>query len=226
MTILESIKEECRKKGVPEKYAERILKTFKIEKPEGLEAFVDLFKDNVLPAITEAEQAAQQSERATAVAEYERTHGLKDGKPVQAAPAPGTPPAVDLTKLSPELQGLFSAQQKQLGDLTTLVTAMATSQQRATKLETVRAKMKGKIDDEFLDDYVARVNLDAESLDTEVESRVKEFGVMKQKFITKAVSEGNYVPVSGGGASDDEFKNFLGGLEKKDAVNDFGALRV
>lgn len=226
MTILESIKEECRKKGVPEKYAERILKTFKVEKPEGLEAFVDLFKDNILPAITEAEQAAQQAAQAAAVAEYERTHGLKDGKPVQAPPASGTPPAVDLTKLSPEIQSLFAASQKQIGDLTTLVTGMVSTQQRASKLDVVRTKMKGRIDDDFLEDYATRVNLDAENLDTEVEAKVKEYGIMKQKFIGKAVSEGNYVPASGGGASDDEFKGFLGSLEKKEAVSDFGALKV
>lgn len=209
MTILELIIAACKSKGVPEKYAERIQKTFKIEKVEGLEAFVDLFKDNILPAITEAEQTAQQTAQATAVAEYEKTHGLKDGKPVQTPPAPGTPLAVDLTKLSPELQALFTAQQKQLGDLTTLVTGMATSQQRAAKLDIVRTKMKGKIDDDFLEDYATRVNLEAENLDTEVEAKVKEFGIMKQKFITKAVSEGNYVPTSGG-VSDTEFDGFLG----------------
>lgn len=173
MTILEIIQAACRSKGVPEKYAERIQKAFKIEKAEGIEGFIDLFKDNVLPAITEAEQAAQTAAQATAVAEYEKTHGLKDGKPVQTPPVPATPPAVDITNLSPELQALFSAQQKQLGDLTTLVTGMATSQQRTSKMEIVRAKMKGKIDDDFLEDYVARVNLDADNLDTEVESRVK-----------------------------------------------------
>lgn len=226
MTILEIIQATCKSKGVPEKYAERIQKAFKIEKAEGIEGFVDMFKDNVLPAITEAEQTAGQAAQAAAVAEYERTHGLKDGKPVQTPPNPATPPAVDLTKLSPELQALFAAQQKQLGDLTTLVTGMATSQQRVSKLEVVRTKMKGKIDDDFLEDYATRVNLDAENMDAEVEAKVKEYGVMKQKFITKAVSEGNYVPAAGGGASDDEFKGFLGGLEKKEVASDFGALKV
>lgn len=47
MTILDLIKAACKTKGVPEKYAERIQKTFKIEKAEGMEAFVDLFKDNI-----------------------------------------------------------------------------------------------------------------------------------------------------------------------------------
>lgn len=209
MTIIELIIAACKSKGVPEKYAERIQKTFKIEKQEGLDAFVDLFKDNILPAITEAEQAAQQSAQAAAVAEYEKTHGLKDGKPVQTPPVLGTPPAVDLTKLSPELQALFAAQQKQLGDLTTLVTGMATSQQRTQKLDLVRSKLKGKIDDDFLEDYATRVNLDADNLDTEVEAKVKEFGIMKQKFIGKAVADGNYIPASGG-VSDTEFDGFLG----------------
>lgn len=209
MTILEIIQAACRSKGVPEKYAERIQKAFKIEKAEGIEGFIDLFKDNVLPAITEAEQAAQTAAQATAVAEYEKTHGLKDGKPVQTPSAPGTPPAVDLTKLSPEIQALFAASQKQIGDLTTLVTGMVSTQQRSSKLDIVRTKMKGKIDDDFLEDYATRVNLDAENLDAEVDTKVKEFGVMKQKFITKAVSEGHYAPVSGG-VSDTEFDGFLG----------------
>ncbi|MDD2954623.1 MAG: hypothetical protein PHC95_15970 [Parabacteroides sp.] len=209
MTILQLIIAACIAKGVPEKYAERIQKTFKIEKAEGLETFVDLFKDNILPAITEAEQAAQTAAQAAAVAEYEKTHGLKDGKPVQTPPDLNTPPAVDLTKLSPELQALFTTQQKQLGDLTTLVTGMVTSQQRNQKLDLVRSKLKGKIDDDFLEDYATRVNLDAENLDTEVDAKVKEFGIMKQKFIGKAVADGNYIPASGG-VSDTEFDGFLG----------------
>lgn len=214
MTILQLIIAACIAKGVPEKYAERIQKSFKIEKEEGIDAFVALFKDNILPAITEAEQAAQQSAQAAAIAEYEKTHGLKDGKPVQTPPAPGTPPAVDITKLSPEIQALFTASQKQIGELTTLVTGMVTSQQRGQKLDLVRAKLKGKIDDDFLEDYATRINLDAENLDTEVEAKVKEFGVMKQKFIGKAVAEGNYIPASGG-VSDTEFDGFLGATKEE-----------
>ena len=70
-------------------------------------------------------------------------------------------------------------------------------------------KMKGKIDDDFLEDYATRVNLDAENLDVEIDAKVKEYGTMKQKFINKAVSDGAYVPASGG-VSDAEFDGFLG----------------
>lgn len=209
MTILQLIIAACVAAGVPEKYAERIQKTFKIEKEEGIEGCVSLFKDNILPAISEAEQAAQAAAQAAAVAEYEKTHGLKDGKPIQNPnPTPPAPAGPDLSKLSPELQAYFSAQQKQIGDLTDLVKGLATSQEKNQKMELVRAKMKGKIDDDFIDDYIGRVNLDAENLDAEVEAQVKSYGDMAKKFITKAVAEGNYIPAAGG-VSDSEFDSFL-----------------
>ena len=78
MTILDLIKAACKTKGVPEKYAERIQKTFKIEKAEGMEAFVDLFKENILPAIQEAENEAKTTAETAAVAAYEAKHGLKE----------------------------------------------------------------------------------------------------------------------------------------------------
>lgn len=209
MTILELIIVACKAAGVPEKFAERIQKTFKIEKEEGIEGCVALFKENILPAISEAEQAAKADAKVAAVVEYEKTHGLKDGKPIlNPDPTPPNPAVPDLSKLSPELQAYFSAQQKQIGDLTDLVKGLATSQQKNQKMELVRAKMKGKIDDDFIEDYIGRVNLDAENLDVEVEAQVKSYGDMVKKFITKAVAEGNYIPAAGG-VSDSEFDSFL-----------------
>lgn len=209
MTILQLIIAACVTAGVPEKFAERIQKTFKIEKEEGIEGCVALFKENILPAISEAEQAAQAEAKAAAVVEYEKTYGLKDGKPVENPnPTPPNPAIPDLSKLSPELQAYFSAQQTQIGELTTLIKGLATNQQKNQKMELVRAKMKGKIDDDFIEDYIGRVNLDAENLDAEVEAQVKLYGDMAKKFITKAVAEGNYIPASGG-VSDSEFDSFL-----------------
>ena len=53
MTILQLIIAACVAAGVPEKFAERIQKTFKIEKEESIEGCVVLFKENILPAISE-----------------------------------------------------------------------------------------------------------------------------------------------------------------------------
>ena len=47
-----------------------------------MEAFVDLFKDNILPAIQEAENEAKTTAETAAVAAYEAKH-VEDGKPVE-----------------------------------------------------------------------------------------------------------------------------------------------
>ena len=112
MTILDLIKAACKTKGVPEKYAERIQKTFKIEKAEGMEAFVDLFKENILPAIQEAENEAKTTAETAAVAAYEAKHGLKDGKPVEDPDKNKKTEEELLKDLSPEVKAY---QHKKLG---------------------------------------------------------------------------------------------------------------
>lgn len=205
MTILELIQKACKSKGVPEKYAERIQKTFKIEKAEGMEAYVDLFKENILPAIQEAEEGSKKTTE-EAIEEYEKKHNLKDGKPIETPPAN---PPVDLTKLSPEVRAIIEGQQKQLEALTELVSGVTKNQSDSQKLVTVLEKMKGKVSDKHLDRIAKRVNLDAKDLDAEIESQIAEYTEMKQSFLDEATSNGDYVPASGGGANDSDFNSFL-----------------
>ena len=115
MTILDLIKAACKTKGVPEKYAERIQKTFKIEKAEGMEAFVDLFKDNILPAIQEAENEAKTTAETAAVAAYEAKHGLKDGKPVEDPDKNKKTEEELLKDLSPEVKAYLESMKKSVG---------------------------------------------------------------------------------------------------------------
>jgi hypothetical protein len=219
MTIIDLIKASCAKKEVDEKYVERIQKTFKIEKPDGIDDYVEQFKANILPAIQEAEEAAKKAAEAAAVAEYEKKHNLKDGKVIEQKKDPD-PKEPDLTKLSPEIKALIESQQKQIGELSGMIKEVVIGQQKSQKIEMIRTKLKGKVDDEFLEETVSRVNLDAENLDNEIAAQVKAFGEMKKKFIAKAVAEGNYVPTHGGGGTNDaEFDNYLkakdGSAEKK-----------
>ncbi|MDR2627125.1 MAG: hypothetical protein LBC40_03720 [Dysgonamonadaceae bacterium] len=225
MTILDLIKTSCVSKGVPDKYAERIQKTFNVEKEDAIGASVDAFKENILPAIAEAEQAAQALAQKTAaelaVAEYEKKHNLKEGKPVE-----GTPDAVDTSKLPPEIKALIEAQQGQIDKLSGLMKEVVTGQQRSQKLEIVRAKLKGRVDEDFIEDLAGRVNLDAENPDAEIEVRVREFGELKKKMIAKAVSEGGYVPAQhSGGSSDSEFESFLKEKETDVEKNEFGSVK-
>ena len=223
--VLKAIKEALKKAGVDEKHAERVQKLFGIEKEDVVDNFVALFKDNVLPSISEAEKAAEKAAKAKAVADYEKKHGLKDGKTIET---PQPPAPADFSGLSPEMKAVFEAQQKSIKDLTDLVGGVVKSQTNAQKLETAREKMKGKVDENFLDRYVNRVNLDAENLDAEIEERIKEFTEDKQAFLNEAVSGGAYVPASGVGAvnSDKDIDAFIESKSKSAESSDFTGIKI
>lgn len=59
MTILELINAQCRVLGVPEKYAAKIQKLFKIEKDEGISDYVQMYKDNILPDVQAGESRSE-----------------------------------------------------------------------------------------------------------------------------------------------------------------------
>ena len=116
------IKKACKAKGVPEKYAERIQKTFAIDKEENIEGCVDLFKENILPAIQEAESGAkataEEAAKKAAIEAYEKEHGLKDGKVVEKKPD------VKLDGLDSNVKALIESQNAQITKLTEAVTGM------------------------------------------------------------------------------------------------------
>jgi len=138
MTILDLIKAACKTKGVPEKYAERIQKTFKIEKAEGMEAFVDLFKENILPVIQEAENEAKTTAETAAVAAYEAKHGLKDGKPVEDPDKNKKTEEELLKDLSPEVKAYLESMKKSVDDMAKKVGDSITNSANEAKKETVR----------------------------------------------------------------------------------------
>ena len=174
MTILDLIKAACKTKGVPEKYAERIQKTFKIEKAEGMEAFVDLFKDNILPAIQEAENEAKTTAETAAVAAYEAKHGLKD--------------------LSPELKAYLESMRKSVDDMAKKVGDSITNSANEAKKETVRKQLK---DAGLPDNWLGRVDLASEtSIEDQIKALSEEFTGIQQKAIDDAVARGDYAPGS------------------------------
>lgn len=193
MTILELITAQCGVSGVDKKYAERIEKISGIteEKDGNIIKAVQNFKDNILPAIQEAENIGK-----TAITEYEKKHNLKDGKPIEAEdPNPKTKEkeTVENTEVA-ELT-------KRVEELTKTLTTMADTQKKGITLESVKAKLKGKVDEKFIEKVSAKVNLEAEDLDKEIETQVKEFEDLKQSLITEYVGD-NYVQPSGGASGD------------------------
>lgn len=190
MTLLDIIKAACNTKGVPEKHAERIKKAYKVEKAEDAEAAIDKFKEDVLPAITEAETAAETAKKKAeqdAVAEYEKKHGLKDGKPAKAddpTPAP--------SKLDPELAKLIEAQNKTIEELKGMVQSNVKTVASAEKIASAKKLLSEK---KLPDNWIGRINADAEtSIEDQVKALHDEYVSIQQGVINAAVESGQYTP--------------------------------
>lgn len=191
MTILELIRAACKTKGVPEKYAERIQKTFKIEKAEGMEAYVDLFKENVLPAIQEAENEAKTAAEAAAVSAYETKFKLKDGKPIESQEE--TKSEDELLKgLSPEVKAYLERIEKKFEDSIKKVDTSISNSANEAKKEIARKQLK---DAGLPESWLNRVDLAAETtIEDQVKSLSDEYTGIQQKAIDDAVAKGDYTP--------------------------------
>lgn len=195
MTILDLIKAACKTKGVPEKYAERIQKTFKIEKAEGMEACVDLFKDNILPAIQEAEAEAKKEAEAAAISSYEEKHKLKDGKPIEKEEEKDKKTSEEVLKgLSPEVQAYLEGMKKSFEDaLKKVDTTISTTANEAKKGKAAQLVKDAELPDAWLN----RVDLASEtSLEDQVNTLKEEYTDIQQKAIDAAVASGQYSPGS------------------------------
>ena len=222
MTIKELILAQCKVQGVPDKYAERIEKLSAIteEKDGNIIAAVKSFKENILPVIVDSEKAA-----ADAVKEYEKKHGLQDGKLVKTSTEDDTDEddetEIDIEGMDDKKRAFFKKQSKNISDLTDLVTNLVKTQKSTSTLESVKLKLKGKIEDKFLEKYAKRVNIEAEDIDAEVDNIVKEFNDDKQAFINEAIASGSYQPAEGSTAGDktvEEWTKIMEGGDDKGKV--------
>ncbi|MGV8136482.1 MAG: hypothetical protein AB2L20_14835 [Mangrovibacterium sp.] len=199
MTLLDVIKAACKTKGVPEKHAERIKKAYKVEKAEDAEKAIDSFKEDLLPAIQEAETAAEAAKKKAeqdAVAEYEKKHGLKDGKPAKAddpTPAP---------KLDPEIAKIIEAQNKTIEELKGLVQnnvkTVASAEKIASAKDLVEAKANTLKSEEAKVKFrksIAKIQLDGEkSIEEQVNEMYDDFIETQQLGINELVASGQYTP--------------------------------
>lgn len=201
MTILEQIKSLCKTMGIPVKYADQILKTFNVEKEDQVQVAVENFNTNIFPIIKEQETAVQ----VAAIAEYEKKHGLKDGKLVEPAKGKKTKkPAVveeaegdeedeeDLSGLPAAYKKLFKVQQKQIKDLTDGITTLTKTVTDSGKTNSA----KKLFDDAKLPEkWFKRVDVNSE---TPVEDQIKElqeeYNEIRQGAVSEEVESGNYRP--------------------------------
>ncbi len=189
MTILELINAQCRVLGVPEKYAAKIQKLFKIEKDEGISDYVQMYKDNILPDVQAGESAQAAAQKA--ITEYEKKHNLKDGKVVEAK----KDDMVDTDTLPPAIKALIDAQSAQIAALTTAVqgvtATISTSQkQGAAKGAFEASKLPAK--------WLSRIDVNSEiSIADQIKDLETEYAELKQSIINDEVEAGDYKPRAG-----------------------------
>lgn len=192
MTILEQIKSLCKTMGIPVKYADQILKTFNVDKEDQVQVAVENFNTNIFPIIKEQESAAQ----ATAIVEYEKKHGLKDGKLVEPTKGKKAKKPVviekneedeededDLGDLPASYKKLFKVQQKQIKDLTDGITTLT-----KTVTDSGKTNSAKKLFDEakLPEKWFKRVDVNSE---TSVEDQIKELQEEYTEIRQGAVSE-------------------------------------
>lgn len=189
MNILEIIAAALTKAGIDKKYAAKVKALFNIEKEdENLDNYIKLFKENILPDLQpqqpsqEAIQAAVQS----AIADYEKKNGLKDGKPIEE-PNPDEDP---YKGLPPAIVKLIEAQNKQLEELKGLVETKSKETATAEKKATAKALVaNAKLPEGWLD----RVSLESEtSLEDQVKALGEEYIKIQQDAINEKVASGEY----------------------------------
>lgn len=200
MTILELIIAQCLVQGVDRKHAERIEKISGIteEKDGNIIAAVKSFKENVIPAIEEAEKEAK--EKAEKEAEKKKTD---DPEEKDKSKEPELP-----ANLDPSVKAFIESQKKSMEEMTEMMSNLITSQKTSSNLALIKEKLKGKVDEKFIEKYAKKANLEAEDIEAEVERVAKEFTDDKQAFLNEAVSSGNYQPASGG-ITDTDFDDYV-----------------
>lgn len=191
MTVIEAIKKALKEQGVSESHAERVQKAFGVSAVDGVAAAVKAFKEHMLPAIEEAGKAAKEKAeeaRKEAIADYEKAHGLKDGKPIVPDPAQPIPqkpfgntaPTGDNAELA-ELN-------KQLQEIRSKIAKSEAEAANAARLSEAKAAIqKAGLPEAWL----SRINTAA---DTSIEEQVKTLGdeltTIRQEAINQNVASG------------------------------------
>lgn len=205
MTIIDAIKKGLKAAGVNEKYAVKVQKLFKIEKEEDIDTYIALFKDNILPDLENT--SAIEKAKKDAISEYEKSNGLKDGKPIKSAKK--TKKTVksedddeeddkdedeDFEGLPASVVKLLKAQQKQISELAASVSTVASTVTTSTKQASAKALFA---DSKLPAKWFNRIDVNSEtSVEDQIKELQEEYAEIKQSVIDDEIAGGDYKPNS------------------------------
>ena len=191
--------------GVNEKYAVKVQKLFKIEKEEDIDTYIALFKDNILPDLENT--SAIEKAKKDAISEYEKSNGLKDGKPIKSAKK--TKKTVksedddeeddkdedeDFEGLPASVVKLLKAQQKQISELAASVSTVASTVTTSTKQASAKALFA---DSKLPAKWFNRIDVNSEtSVEDQIKELQEEYAEIKQSVIDDEIAGGDYKPNS------------------------------
>lgn len=194
MTVIEAIKKALKEQGVSESHAERVQKAFGVNAVDGVAAAVKAFKEHMLPAIEEADKTAKEKAeeaRKAAIAEYEKAHGLKDGKPI--APDPTQP--IPLKPLGDTIPTGANAElaelNKQLQEIRSRITKSEAEAANAARLSEAKAAIQKA---GLPETWVERFNAEA-PIEEQVKPLLDEYTGICQKAINDSLAGRNpFIP--------------------------------
>lgn len=194
MTVIEVIKKALKEQGVSESHAERVQKAFGVNAVDGVAAAVKAFKEYMLPAIEEADKAAKdkaEEARKAAIAEYEKAHGLKDGKPIAPDPTQPIPPKPLGDTIPTGANAELAELNKQLQEIRSRIAKSEAEAANAARLSEAKAAIQKA---GLPETWVERFNAEA-PIEEQVKPLLDEYTGICQKAINDSLAGRNpFIP--------------------------------
>ena len=212
MTVIEAIKKALKEQGVSESHAERVQKAFGVNAVDGVAAAVKAFKEHMLPAIEEAGKAAKEKAeeaRKAAIADYEKAHGLKDGKPIAPDPTQPIPPKPFGNTAPTGDNAELAELNKQLQEIRSKIAKSEAEAANAARLSEAKAAIqKAGLPEAWL----SRINTAADaSIEEQVKTLGDELTAIRQEAINQNVASGGMrsMPAESTARTADDWANFM-----------------
>lgn len=156
---------------------------------------IEVLRTSALYAQQEGDRRAQGAQK-TALDEFRKKHNLdENGKPIQTpTPPPGTPPVG-----GEEMPAWGKVLLETVTKLSGTVEQQNAAKARESKTQQIQSKLKAKgIDDSVLDVWGGLVNVDSETLDSDIDAVAARYVESKQADINKQIASGVLTPNASG----------------------------
>ena len=187
-------------------------KAFGVNAVDGVAAAVKAFKEYMLPAIEEADKTAKEKAeeaRKAAITEYEKAHGLKDGKPIAPDPMQPIPPKPLGDTIPTGANAELAELNKQLQEIRSRITKSEAEAANAARLSEAKAAIQKA---GLPETWISRINTSADaSIEEQVKTLGDELTAIRQDAINQNVASGGMrsMPAESTARTAEDWANFM-----------------